>query len=106
MRYAAEQAGIGGGGRDGSASEDASPSRLVLALEPEAAAIAAVPGVRKAREGYSFVAHSLGCCVWRGADPEAWAHHCKRRPRHDRRRGVSMGVGGRFAASEHTAVLA
>ena len=48
MRYAAEQAGIGGGGRDGSASEDASPSRLVLALEPEAAAIAAVPGVRKA----------------------------------------------------------
>jgi len=46
MRYSAEQAGIGGGGRDDGASEDAAPSRLALALEPEAAAIAAVPGVR------------------------------------------------------------
>ena len=46
MRFAAEQAGIGGVSPDGAASlarDDA--SRLTLALEPEAAAIAAVPGV-------------------------------------------------------------
>lgn len=44
MRVAAEQAGIGGGpSRTGSDS----PSRLALALEPEAAAIAAIPSVSR-----------------------------------------------------------
>ena len=47
MRFAAEQAGIGGGGDD-CAAKDAAPSRLALALEPEAAAIAAIPSVRSA----------------------------------------------------------
>lgn len=42
MRHAAELAGLGGA----SPESDDRPSRLTLALEPEAAAIAAVPGVR------------------------------------------------------------
>lgn len=44
MRFAAEKAGIVGGIADHHDSE--LPSRFALALEPEAAAIAAVPAVR------------------------------------------------------------
>ena len=48
MRIAAEQAGIGGAKAAISSriSADAAPSRLALALEPEAAAISAIPSVR------------------------------------------------------------
>lgn len=69
MRFAAEQAGIGS---DLDPSSSDMSRRLALALEPEAAAIAAIPSVSSGAYFLPFMCYIFISC----ADPKAGPSSC------------------------------